>query len=883
MTEFNISEFEKNLRASGAMASDQIDQEFDSNFADARYAAKRLVAKGLLTEWQAKFLLSGRSQLKIGNYTLLERLEKSPLGERYIVWHGSLQRKGVMQFLPSEFNSQSENFESFISSARMLTEVDHPNLAHVYDVSAESDRYYVVQEHGEGRPIGEMDLAQLSPVAAMTAIKEMASAVKFLHDTKVEHGTISERNIWISADGQIQILELLGNLLRKKVLGIIDPVAAEQSQEFGLIDRVGIQGVCGDIMDRVFGRDGDTEVLGAIVQLTRSTQGLDRLIEVSSRWLAQQDAANHSPREHEAAEKREPKKVTGTEIRQRPKPPQPYQPKPAPTRTPPNAKANASPSRQTRLVYGGLAVLILAAGGLAFAAYSGAFNPGKNNDDLIAMIEDQAEERRSRTRDDNHDKSQFTQSPASAAGDESPEGDDKQAKNNNAENAGTEGPPTDQGSQRDQDSVKAADLVSGEGATSEIRRDADDPKTTDRRDEKNETGSDAIKTPLPADVTRGNVSADPNDPFVIPGMATVAANSATTPAVVPNLGEGAASAASTQPSGQFDLPSAFRLQNTLSTEPQTIGSVGSVSGGELKLALVYNPEAIGKGKNYFVLRQRRNENTWDLLYGKRENEEEMDRVGEFGVVEQKLQFRWLENLTDKSNANYIVNSILKVTKGNELCQVALREPLIFEEIFLDEKSFSKKGSLSLEWLPAAENIRLDPGVFDVERWGEAIWQNIEMEGKQPASIRFSMLESEQFFWIALMVEVKTRVEYKLDVQTIVGGNVISLKPNQLTEGLNALSQQYATLVVTNDQAQAAAENAPYGQKTKTRDYARDVRLKMEEMQKNREKANQQAGTIEGLVNVPIPFRVVLEFDGELIELARSSTFSDQSKQEAEGN
>jgi hypothetical protein len=113
--------------------------------------------------------------------------------------------------------------------------------------------------------------------------------------------------------------------------------------------------------------------------------------------------------------------------------------------------------------------------------------------------------------------------------------------------------------------------------------------------------------------------------------------------------------------------------------------------------------------------------------------------------------------------------------------------------------------------------------------------------------------------------------------------VISLKPNQLTEGLNALSQQYAALVVTNDQAQAAAENAPYGQKTKTRDYARDIRHKMEEMQKNREKANQQAGTIEGLVNVPIPCRLVLEFDGELIELARSSTFSDQSKQEAEGN
>ena len=43
----------------------------------ARKLAKSLVEEELLTTWQAKFLLSGRHRLRIGNYFLLSRLHLS--------------------------------------------------------------------------------------------------------------------------------------------------------------------------------------------------------------------------------------------------------------------------------------------------------------------------------------------------------------------------------------------------------------------------------------------------------------------------------------------------------------------------------------------------------------------------------------------------------------------------------------------------------------------------------------------------------------------------------------------------------------------------------------------------------------------------------------
>ncbi|MEQ1904226.1 MAG: protein kinase, partial [Pirellulaceae bacterium] len=278
MPESSVAEFEKNLRMSGAVSDNQLSKIDFTEFSDPRYLAKRLVDQQVLTEWQAKLVLSGRNQMKVGGYLLLDRVERNELGDRYQAKHQSLDRLVELQFLPKEFNRQSPQFEPFIKSARMMTEIDHPNLAHVYDVGEEGSRYYVVQEFVNGEPLSAFDFAAMAPADVIRLIKELASVVRFLHERKILHGSINKDTVFINRGGQCQLNGLITKILQERVLGRHDEFAAKQEAlQFGLIDRVAMQSLAGELLEKALGRDADPELLANIVQLGNKPDSLEKI------------------------------------------------------------------------------------------------------------------------------------------------------------------------------------------------------------------------------------------------------------------------------------------------------------------------------------------------------------------------------------------------------------------------------------------------------------------------------------------------------------------------------------------------------------------------------------------------------------------------------
>ena len=97
------TEFISNLKKSGAIDADRLTEWLDVTKAEtASKLAKYLVRDELLTKWQAKYLLSGRSRLEIASYKLLERTARDKLGDRFLAVHTSLNRKVDLQVFSSE-------------------------------------------------------------------------------------------------------------------------------------------------------------------------------------------------------------------------------------------------------------------------------------------------------------------------------------------------------------------------------------------------------------------------------------------------------------------------------------------------------------------------------------------------------------------------------------------------------------------------------------------------------------------------------------------------------------------------------------------------------------------------------------------------------------
>ncbi len=142
MSTNNKDEFLAALRKSDVLSADILQTWIANNPTDdAQKTAIELVRAGLITRWQAKYLMSGRHLLKIGSYVLLERLAQDDLGDLFIANHTSLNRKVQIQFLPAELKPDSEECKRFLQRVGIASELDHPNLVHIYDVDQEKGRY----------------------------------------------------------------------------------------------------------------------------------------------------------------------------------------------------------------------------------------------------------------------------------------------------------------------------------------------------------------------------------------------------------------------------------------------------------------------------------------------------------------------------------------------------------------------------------------------------------------------------------------------------------------------------------------------------------------------------------------------------------------------
>jgi len=180
---------------------------------NARKLAKSLVQQKLLTTWQAKFLLSGRYRLRIGNYFLLSRLRRDELGARYLAVHSSLKRKVELQIFSRELTSDTQRWKDMIQKASLVAKLDHPALVHVYDIDADDDRYFLVVEHVAGRPLDVQKEIFTTPQIGKLVL-QCAEGIEVAHQNKVVHGTIDQTDVLLTDKGTVKLQNLTVSPMR---------------------------------------------------------------------------------------------------------------------------------------------------------------------------------------------------------------------------------------------------------------------------------------------------------------------------------------------------------------------------------------------------------------------------------------------------------------------------------------------------------------------------------------------------------------------------------------------------------------------------------------------------------------------------------------------
>ena len=206
----------KRALASGLVEIEQIKRIVASLIAQeesitAEALSEALISSGMLTRWQGRKLLAGRSAgFFLGHYRLLRPLGRGGMGVVYLGEHEVMRRTVALKVLPSDAAADPRRVQRFKDEARATATLDHPNIVRAIDFAQTDSKLYIVMEFVDGIDLhqliskqGPMDAAQ-----SIDVIRQAAGGLAHAHERGIVHRDIKPSNLMLASDGTVKVSDL---------------------------------------------------------------------------------------------------------------------------------------------------------------------------------------------------------------------------------------------------------------------------------------------------------------------------------------------------------------------------------------------------------------------------------------------------------------------------------------------------------------------------------------------------------------------------------------------------------------------------------------------------------------------------------------------------
>jgi serine/threonine-protein kinase len=222
-----ISGFLEAIRSSSILSERQF-EKLEANVAEGDYPpepaelASRLVKDRLLTEYQARQVLKGKSQrLVFGRYVILDFLGKGGMGKVYKAWHRMMGRVVALKILDPRYVANTQSLARFKREMQLVGRLDHPNVVRAFDADRIGEYHFIAMEYAAGQTLEELlrERGALPPADVVFFASQAADGLAHAHERGVLHRDIKPSNLMLTDTRKLKILDFgLGTLLQKEEL-----------------------------------------------------------------------------------------------------------------------------------------------------------------------------------------------------------------------------------------------------------------------------------------------------------------------------------------------------------------------------------------------------------------------------------------------------------------------------------------------------------------------------------------------------------------------------------------------------------------------------------------------------------------------------------------
>ena len=145
---------------------------------------------------------------RLGSYEILSPLGSGGMGEVYLAKDKKLERHVALKVLPEALSQDSNRLERFVREAKAASAIDHPNVAHIYEIGEAEGIRFLAMQYVEGQTLAARSAD--SPLETKEILElgvQVADALDAAHAKGIVHRDIKPGNLMVTERGQWKVLD----------------------------------------------------------------------------------------------------------------------------------------------------------------------------------------------------------------------------------------------------------------------------------------------------------------------------------------------------------------------------------------------------------------------------------------------------------------------------------------------------------------------------------------------------------------------------------------------------------------------------------------------------------------------------------------------------
>ena len=144
----------------------------------------------------------------LGRYEIVSQLGVGGMGEVYLAKDTKLDRHVALKILPADLAFSRERMLRFVQEAKAAAALNHPNVAHVYEIGEHDGLNFIAMEFVEGKTLREKIHYENTELRKLIRyLQQVAGGLAKAHAAGIVHRDLKPDNIMITRDGYAKILD----------------------------------------------------------------------------------------------------------------------------------------------------------------------------------------------------------------------------------------------------------------------------------------------------------------------------------------------------------------------------------------------------------------------------------------------------------------------------------------------------------------------------------------------------------------------------------------------------------------------------------------------------------------------------------------------------